>query len=347
MTLVRLDAIAVDAGTQVRARLDEAVVAEYAERMTEGDVFPPLVVFTDGTCNADGSPRYYLGDGFHRTMAARKNGFLDLDADVRVGTKSDALWHAAGANKCNGLQMTHDDKKHAVMLMIQAFADKSMHQIAAQVGCAYSYVHRLKGQVVTSDHLPAKVTGKDGKSYPASRRTEPRMELTGDKTKDTQLAIQTYPNKSGRQIAAMVGCDQSYVARIRSEAAPLFKSRAAVNERHGRIRQMAADGYSVHQIAGAVGLGEQACRKFIRDEAIDVPASRVMGNTRRHNSTRIIEHMVMDAENLTTDVSLINFSDIDHVRLAAWIDALTASKRALHAFIQRLLKEQQKHGQAA
>jgi len=65
--------------------------------------------------------------------------------------------------------MTPADKRHAILLAIQTWPDRSEREIAEQVGCSKTYVHNLKPQVVTTDHVPDRVTGKDGKSYPASR----------------------------------------------------------------------------------------------------------------------------------------------------------------------------------
>jgi hypothetical protein len=42
-------------------------------------------------------------------------------------------------------------------------------KIAEQIGVHQTYVSRLREQVKTSLNLPDRVTGKDGKSYPASR----------------------------------------------------------------------------------------------------------------------------------------------------------------------------------
>ncbi len=47
---MRLEAIRTDAGTQSRARIDEMVVADYAEAMIRGDKFPPVVVFQKEAC---------------------------------------------------------------------------------------------------------------------------------------------------------------------------------------------------------------------------------------------------------------------------------------------------------
>lgn len=165
MSAINLDEIVIDAGTQVRAEINEQVVAHYAERMTDGAQFPPIVVFHDGN-------RYYLADGFHRTMAARRNDWRTLEADVRLGTKVDALWFALGANRANGAQLTASDKKHAVLLALRQWPERSASQLAEQVGCNRRYVDQLKAEVGSTTNLPDRVTGKDGKRYPAKRTTE-------------------------------------------------------------------------------------------------------------------------------------------------------------------------------
>jgi ParB-like chromosome segregation protein Spo0J len=44
--------------------------------MAAGGVFPPIVVFFDGA-------EYWLGDGFHRIIAAVALGLVEIAADVR------------------------------------------------------------------------------------------------------------------------------------------------------------------------------------------------------------------------------------------------------------------------
>lgn len=160
--VVPIASVAFDAGTQVRAAINEDVVADYAERMSDGVEFPPVVLFHDGN-------GYYMADGFHRGLARKRIGFLDVVAVVHPGTKTDALWYALGANRTNGAQMTPADKKHAILLALQAWPDKSQNQIADQIGCSQQHVQQVRAQVTTTCNLPPRVTGKDGKSYPATR----------------------------------------------------------------------------------------------------------------------------------------------------------------------------------
>ena len=48
---VLLEQIEIYAGTQARQGIDQETVDRYAERMIEGDVFPPVVLFHDGSIN--------------------------------------------------------------------------------------------------------------------------------------------------------------------------------------------------------------------------------------------------------------------------------------------------------
>lgn len=56
-----------DGGTQPRAGMNSNTVGEYTVAMREGQTFPPVTVYFDGT-------DHWLADGFHRTAAALKAG---------------------------------------------------------------------------------------------------------------------------------------------------------------------------------------------------------------------------------------------------------------------------------
>src|SRR3954462_9709856 len=94
--LLKLSDVVTTAGTQIRARINEDTVDEYAVAMLDAEnKFPPVVVFHDGN-------QFILADGFHRMLAASRNGFKDIEADINKGTKSDALKFALSANAAHG-----------------------------------------------------------------------------------------------------------------------------------------------------------------------------------------------------------------------------------------------------
>jgi ParB-like chromosome segregation protein Spo0J len=94
---LRLPQIRTNAGTQTRVLVDEAAVADYAEAMIAGDRFPPVVVFFDGR-------DYILADGFHRIRAARQARYETIQAEVRQGTRTDALQFSLASNHSHGLR---------------------------------------------------------------------------------------------------------------------------------------------------------------------------------------------------------------------------------------------------
>jgi len=111
MERIRIDTIRLDGGTQPRAELNQATVEEYAEAMAQGADFPPVTVFHDGQ-------EYWLADGFHRLHAARKAELAEIAADVRQGTRRDAVLFSVGANAGHGLPRSNDDKRRAVMTLL-------------------------------------------------------------------------------------------------------------------------------------------------------------------------------------------------------------------------------------
>jgi hypothetical protein len=106
-----LSQLKIDGGTQPRVAISETVVGEYAEALRDGAIFPPVVVFHDGTF-------WWLADGFHRYHAHRQAGVEKIEADVRVGTLRDAILFALGANTEHGLRRTNADKRRAVETML-------------------------------------------------------------------------------------------------------------------------------------------------------------------------------------------------------------------------------------
>ena len=117
--MVTLADIRFHADCQSRVALDEETVAEYAHRMTEGAEFPRVVVFFDGAA-------YWLADGFHRYAAAksvaRQAGTEDtasVAADIRKGTRLDAVRHALSANAMHGKRREPGDYRKGYEIAVR------------------------------------------------------------------------------------------------------------------------------------------------------------------------------------------------------------------------------------
>ena len=112
--IVPLAKIRTDDSTQTRAAVRPDVVEEYREVLegTEGGEawpFPPVVVFREKR----GEPAW-IGDGFHRCLAAEAAGWACVLAEVHQGGRLDALRFALGANAHHGLRRTREDIRRSV-----------------------------------------------------------------------------------------------------------------------------------------------------------------------------------------------------------------------------------------
>ncbi|MGB2787901.1 MAG: hypothetical protein WBC13_01070, partial [Dokdonella sp.] len=176
--LVALAAIVNDGGTQMRAGMNADTVREYEDALTEAEAwpFPPVVVFHDGA-------RYWLADGFHRLNAAHRSGkFQEIPAEIKAGTRRDAVLYAAGANASHGLRRTNDDKNRAVKALLEdeEWAKWSDREIARRCAVDNSFVSRLRAKL-TVDHPQSDIrSGADGRTINtanigANRPAQPTM----------------------------------------------------------------------------------------------------------------------------------------------------------------------------
>ena len=103
--------ISLNKQTQSRMAISQETVVEYADAMLDGVTFPNITVFFDGI-------HHYLVDGYHRYFAYKKAGITEVDADIISGTLRDAVLYAVGVNNEHGLRRTSDDKRKAVMTLL-------------------------------------------------------------------------------------------------------------------------------------------------------------------------------------------------------------------------------------
>ncbi len=137
-----IEKVRTDGGTQIRFTTSYETIQEYAEAIRNGAVFPPVKAVLDDEGN------YWLYDGFHTTAAHGVAGRASIQVAVRKGTKRDALLLAVGANQAHGLRRTNDDKRRAVLTLLNdaewsGWADR---EIARQVGVSHTFVSNLRAE---------------------------------------------------------------------------------------------------------------------------------------------------------------------------------------------------------
>ena len=98
-----------------QARIRESglpVVQQYARKMKEGQIYPPVTLWQDGS---DG---YFLVDGNTRVAAKRRNGTGTTDAYIlELNDKDQAVAISANLNTLNGAQLNRDELQRAMMAM--------------------------------------------------------------------------------------------------------------------------------------------------------------------------------------------------------------------------------------
>jgi len=160
---LELEKIRRDGGTQPRSKLHRETTELYAERMREGDIFPPITVFFDGNA-------YWLADGFHRLEAwiqARPSKLIE--AEVIQGTQADAQWYSYGVNQEHGLMRTNEDKARAVKSALRHTEGlkRSDREIAQHVGVSPPTVAKYRAEVeATIKSLQSDTSLQDGLDDP-------------------------------------------------------------------------------------------------------------------------------------------------------------------------------------
>ena len=144
-TTIRLADIRWDADCQTRALVESETVLEYAEAMKDGATFPPIVVFHD-------SASYWLADGYHRYLAAktlaRERGDEEtatISADIRQGSKLDAVRYALSANARHGKRREPGDyaKAYEIAVRLGLCEAHDAKAVAELLACTDRWARRL------------------------------------------------------------------------------------------------------------------------------------------------------------------------------------------------------------
>lgn len=140
---LRLDQINIYGSTQCRHSISKSVVYDYAQKMSEGEGFPPLLTVSDGKS-------FWLVDGYHRYHASKEIGFRDIQAEVINGSLEDAQDLALGVNDTHGLPRSNEDKRQAVeaALAMERHASKSDREIAKLCKVSQPFVGAVRNPEV-------------------------------------------------------------------------------------------------------------------------------------------------------------------------------------------------------
>jgi hypothetical protein len=134
-------------GTQIRCRVSQKTVEEYAASMKDGVEFAPL----EGFANTEGL--IVIGDGAHRYLARQANEYTSAKVVVHPGkldqAESLALELSLDRNCRHGLKLSAADKRNAVKMVLSDERMKKLgdRPIAVKVGVSPATVKSVRQEM--------------------------------------------------------------------------------------------------------------------------------------------------------------------------------------------------------
>ena len=137
-----------------------------------------------------GEEKYAVISGVHRLKSAQKAGLTGIHCNV-LTDREEAIKQGLQDNRQHGLQLSRGDLRKCILIAQKEFGGRlSKREIARLVGCSHAYLNSVfeENQLEGTFQLDAKVQGKDGKLYQA---TKPKREKKSpDKTTSGQTKKQ-------------------------------------------------------------------------------------------------------------------------------------------------------------
>lgn len=263
---VPLSAIQPDSITQVRVAIDNSLVAEYAEKMAQGIKLPPIDLFLVGES-------HLIGDGWHRFLAAQKNGDVTIHANVHEGGRTEAIKFALGANASHGARRTNADKRRAVEIALREFSEMSDRAIAEMCGVSPTTVSSARPRTVSkldTAEKPATRIGRDGVRQPA--------------TKPKKLDYQTMPIADLRaHIDESTSAMTNFGATAEKQFGRELRDMCQINEPNNTLApvESIADSPIVHRAMAALSEACGSPVEAVKVESADPAPTRITRHRRR------------------------------------------------------------------
>ncbi len=179
MPNIKISEIDITPETQVREKICQSTVDEYAKAMQDGASFPPIELIEEG-------PMYLIADGHHRYEAAKKIGQETIEANLREGTVRDAILIGLTANHNHGLRLSLGDRRRMVSILLsdQEWCHWSNAEIAKKCSCSVELVSKIRSAMGVEKEITS-----------CLRKGKPIQIRTPSQAKDKPLEV--YPSDFG------------------------------------------------------------------------------------------------------------------------------------------------------
>ncbi len=184
--------IKVDPEVVPRDSKSSEVVQRYADVIRRGGELPRPVVFFDGKTN-------WLADGLYRLRAHKDLELENIVCDLRKGSREDAIWYAAGANREHGMPLTSAEKRRAAenVLRTPSLADRSDSVIGDQTGYTGARIQQIRAGLVKDGKMKKRKTVTDSTGKKRKPAKQPKKQPDSSAT--------TAASKSGPKLKDGLG----------------------------------------------------------------------------------------------------------------------------------------------
>lgn len=212
---LQIKKIKLSGATQPRQAIDNIVVADYAEEMINGTVFPPITVFFDGKV-------YWCSDGFHRIAAAIKAGLENIRSKVVQGTRRDALRASFSANADHGLRRTNADKRRSVTRMLEdpTWVRLPDREIARECRVSPPFVRTVRNQLGI-DGPSIRLVDQNGTRTPTRVSRKPVLDGPDFAEQPSEAAQETKATVFDRYLAIVKARGNEVRTHVNTEFGPI------------------------------------------------------------------------------------------------------------------------------
>lgn len=273
---MRLTDITIDPSLQMRVKMDESVVHDYAQALLAGAKFPPIVIFTDGKGNN------YIGDGNNRYFAHKQAGFPEIEVIVQEGGYEAAFKYALGeANDKNGQRFTTADKRKAVMKAIDSkfLQHSSDREIAQLCKVSHTFVSNVRKEL--GKERDAVVAIRDGKKVTMNVPKTEKVEV--DEPEDIEPEENEVLAELSHTIQELAEENKKLEARVAVAAMD------ATPEEKTSATQIISDLQEQVKILEADNRVLKASRDSFQAEAVEAKKQALYGKRRYEKAEREVE----------------------------------------------------------
>ena len=228
---MKLTEITVDSSLQGRSKLNQEVIDEYSETIREGGKLPAIKVFRIGSS-------HYLVDGWHRYFAHKKAGLADIEVDVIDGNMREATLYAIGANDDHGLRRNNEDKRKAVMMLLDdvEWSEWNDSEIAKAARVSRMTVSRIKSSLgIKNDEVKIIRDGKEIKLNTANIGSKNEKKFLGVQP----IQEENFENEITAEMEAIVEENETLTRRLAVAAMEASDEEKRMAE--DQLAQMAAE----------------------------------------------------------------------------------------------------------